>query len=248
VLSAVLLGATVWSLIILFRQKKAWEAYAKRKGLTFTKGKFSSSCEMEGSIDGFHVSFFSATQQKEDSRKNRQLTVMQLTLPKPFVNAIGAGTAEMLPFLNSLSEVTPHPIESDKWDKKTNHLFSKNKKSVETFLTPERITILNNILKMKNSDNLILMEEEQGVFRFETSNPMTDVGTIDRLVSKLIASIRKLVPSEEELKSLQALYSVDEKIEATDFVAPLSQEEKIISDVAGDEKVTLELEADNPED
>jgi hypothetical protein len=211
VLSAVLLGATVWSLIILFRQKKAWEAYAKRKNLTFNKGNFSGSCEMEGTIDGFHVSFFSATQQKEDSRKNRQLTVMQLTLPKPFINAIGAGTAEMLPFLNSLTEVSPHPLESDKWDSKNNHLFTKNKQAVEQFLTPERLTILNNILKMKNSDNLILLEEEQGVFRFETSNPMTELETIDKLVAKLMVSIKKLVSSEQELTSLQALYAEDDR-------------------------------------
>jgi hypothetical protein len=89
--------------------------------------------------------------------------------------------------------------------------FTKNKQAVEQFLTPERLTILNNILKMKNSDNLILLEEEQGVFRFETSNPMTELETIDHLVSKLTASIKKLVPSEQELTSLQALYAEDDR-------------------------------------
>ena len=211
ILSAILLGATVWSLVILFRQKKAWAAYAKRKSLAFTKGDFSAPCEMEGSTEGFHVSFFTGTQQKEDSRKNRKLTVMQLTLPKPFINALGAGTAEMLPFLNSLTEISPHPLETDKWNSKENHLFSKNKHAVDKFLTEERIKILNNILSVKNSDNLVLLEEEQGVFRFETSNPMVEVETIDKLVSKLMASIKKLVPSAEELKELQALYSDEEK-------------------------------------
>lgn len=203
-------------MVILYKQKKAWEVYAKRKGLAFNKGTLSGPCEMEGSIDGFHVSFFTATQQKEDSRKNRQLTVMQLTLAKPFMNAIGAGTAEMLPFLNALEEISPHSLEHEKWDSKANHIFSKNKEAVDKFLTDERIVILNNILKLANSDNLILLEDEQAVFRFETTNPMTEVETIEKLVKKLMANINKLRPDEKEIKEYKKLYKKSKKEEVKD--------------------------------
>jgi len=216
VLSFVLLGTTAWSLVILFKQKKAWQEYAKRKELVFTKGTFSGPCQIEGSIDEFHVTCFTATQQKEDSRKNRQLTVIQLTLAKPFVNAIGAGTAEMLPFLNSLELITPHSLKHEKWDSKNNHIFSQNKKAIDKFLTPERIVVLNNILKLSNSDNLVLLEEEQGVFRFETSNPLTEVDKIDTLITKLMASIIKLRPDDKELSALQKLYKDEAPTEQID--------------------------------
>jgi len=211
VLSFLLLGTTAWSLVILFKQKKAWADYAKRKGLVFTKGTFAGSCSMEGSIDGFNVSLFSATQQKEDSRKNRQLTVVQLILAKPFIDAIAAGTAEMLPFLNSMEALTPHSMESDKWDSKINHIFSRNKAAVDKFLTEERIVILNNILKLSNSDNLVVLTEEEGMFRFETSNPLTDVEKIEKLISKLMVNINKIQPDKKEVTAFKKLYKATDK-------------------------------------
>lgn len=211
VLSFILLGTTGWSLVILFKQKKAWAVYAKRKGLVFTKGSFAGSGSVEGSIDGFNVSLFSATQQKEDARKNRQLTVVQIILAKPFIDSIGAGTAEMLPFLNSLDNISPHSITSDKWDAKANHLFSRNKEAVDLFLTEDRIVILNNILKLSNSDNIVVLTEEEGLFRFETSNPLTDVEKIDKLVTKLMANINKIRPDEKEIAEFKKLYKKEQK-------------------------------------
>ena len=213
VLSFILLGATVWSLAILFRQKNAWQEFAKRKGVAFTKGTFSGPCSLDGIIDGVSISMFTATQQKEDSRKNRQLTVLQLVYTKPYIDAMAAGTSEMLPFLSSLNLLSVHALDNAKWDGKNNHLFSRNKKAVETYLTEERVLILNKILKVPSSDNLIILEPEQATFRFETSNPLTELAKIDSLVSNLIAAMKKLQPSDEEYKKLKKLYAdqVEEK-------------------------------------
>ena len=195
VLSFILLGATIWSLVILFQQKKAWEDFAKRKQLVFKKGTFSGPCEVEGTIEGMNIALFTATQQKEDSRKNRQLTVLQLTCPRPFVDSLAAGTPEMLPFLNSLDLIKPHPVENSNWDKKNHHIYSRNKTDVDAYLTDERLKILGKLLSLGNADNLIVMEPEDVVFRFETSNPLTDVAKLDALVSKLIQAFKKLDPS-----------------------------------------------------
>lgn len=211
ILSFVLLGTTVWSLVILFKQKKAWSAYAKRHSLIYTKGTFSGPCEVEGNLDGFKISLFTALQQKEDSRKNRQLTVLQLILPKPFVKAFAAGTQEMLPFLNAITPLSPHSIENSKWDSKANHIFSKNKEAVDKFLTEERVVTLNNILKLSNSDILIIISDEDGVFRFETTNPLTDLDKIEKLISKLMANIKALRPDEKEIAIYKSLYKKEEE-------------------------------------
>ena len=213
ILSFILLGSTIWSLIILQQQKKAWAEFAKRKDLLFKKGKFSAPCEIEGTIEGMNIGLFSATQQKEDARKNRQLTVLQLKKPKGYVDALAAGTPEMLPFLNSLTLITPHPLEDKNWDKKNHHIYSRNKEVVSAYLTPERIALLNKILKVGNSDNIVVMEAEETVFRFETSNPLTELSKIEALVSKLVMAMKKLEPSEEEYQKLQALYPKKDKAE-----------------------------------
>ena len=211
VLAFIILGATLWSTIILIQQKKAWREYAAKKGLTFTPNKFFEPATIEGILGGCNISFFTATQQKEDSRKNRQLSVMQINVNTAFVDGIGAGTKEMLPFLQSLEALTVHDVKVGKWDK-AHDIRSRNKKAVDAYLTEERTNILSSILKMPNADVLILLDSNEGVFRFETSNPMIEVKKIDALVSKLIARIEKLKPSVEELKKFEGL--VDKAPEA----------------------------------
>lgn len=216
VLAFILLGSTAWSTIILFQQKKAWKAYAGKKGLTFTHGTTFGPCEMEGIVDGYTLSFFTAVQQKSDSRKNRQVTVFQVDCNKPFVDGLGCGTKEMNTFLQSLEALSPHDVKSSKWNK-AYMIRSRNKKAVDAFLTDERTAILSSILSMPNADVIILLNNEIGTFRFETSNPLTEVEKIDSLINKLINKLNKLVPSEEEARRLADLAKQqdDEPLAAT---------------------------------
>lgn len=211
VLSFILLGTTGWSTYILFQQKKAWRKYAKAKGLTYNNGTLFGSCAMEGVIGDYNLSFFTAVQQYEDVRKNRQLTVMQVTANVPFVDGIAMGTKEMFPFLKTLEAITPHEIQSKKWDKK-NAVRTRNKKAVNAYLTEERIDIFSQILNMPNSDVLIILDDQEGVFRFETSNPLKDAKQIDGVVNKLIARIKKLQPAAEERNRLSSMLGYDDDI------------------------------------
>lgn len=204
VLSAILLGATFWSTIILIQQKKAWSEYAAKKGLTFTRGTFFAPATMEGVVDGINLSFFTATQMHEDTRKNRQLTVVQVNVNEPFVDGIGFGTKEMLPFLQSLDAITVHDVKVGKWNK-AHHIMSRNKKAIDAYLTEERVSIISGILDMPNADVLILLDDKEGVFRIETPNPLQNAQQIDKLVSKLFARIKKLQPDAQEAQALAAM-------------------------------------------
>jgi hypothetical protein len=210
VLAFIILGATIWSTIILVQQKKAWKAYAAKKGLVYTANKFFEPATIEGLIDGYNISFFTATQQKEDSRKNRQLSVMQINANYGFVDGVGAGTKEMLPFLQSLEAITPHEVKIGKWDK-AHYIRSKNVAAVDSYLTEERVSILSSILKMPNADVIVLLDGNEGVFRFETSNPMQDEKKIEAIVDKLIARIEKLKPSTEEIEKFSSLIPSEDK-------------------------------------
>lgn len=203
-LSFILLGATFWSTIILIQQKQAWKEYAKKYGLTYTSGKFFAPPNMEGVIDGYNVSFFTAVQQNPDARKNRQLTVMQVNANTPFVDGIACGTAEMLPFLQSLELLTPHEVKEGTWNKK-NHIRTRHKKAVDAFLTAERVHILNEILSMPNADIIVILDDSEGIFRFETPNPLNDAKKIDVVLHKLMTRIKKLEPSDTEEKSLETI-------------------------------------------
>ena len=213
VLSFILLGATCWSTIILIQQKKAWKDYATKKGLSFTPGEFFEPATVEGTLDGYNVSLFTATQQNQDARKNRQLTVLQVTVNEVFVDGIGCGTKEMLPFLQSLEAITPHEVKVGKWNK-NNDIRSRNKKAVDAYLTEERVSILNGILSMPNADIVILFDDRESIFRFETTNPLTQVGQIDSVINKLIARIKKLKPDSTESKKLADLSQAGSDVKA----------------------------------
>jgi hypothetical protein len=238
------LGATGWSTYILFQQKQAWRKYAKIRDLDYDNGTMFGPCSMEGAYGDYTLSFFTAVQQFEDERKNRQLTVMQVTANVPFIDGIAMGTKEMFPFLRTLDAISPHNIESDKWNKK-NAIRSRNKNAVNAYLTEERIEIFTQILNMPNSDVLIVLDDKEGVFRFETSNPLKNVKQIDSVVNKLIARIKKLQPSPEEQNRLISMKSMgDENLATSGFVAePVPQDDA--SNLAG--SLELEIEEDDQE-
>jgi hypothetical protein len=246
--AVILIGATAWTTMILIQQKQAWQAYAKRKNLNFDRGKFFAPCTVDGLVDGYTVSLFTATQQNPEARKNRQVTVFQITDPNPYVDGIACGTAEMKNFLLGLDTLSAHNMADKDWNN-THLIYTRNKEVVDAFLTAERAKILNNILSFPGADVLILLDDAQGVFRFETANPMTDADKIDSTIQKLISRFKKLHPSEAEVKEYKRLKKQiarddddDEpaEVHAPAAVAPLSAipEETAAEDSgANDDKV-----------
>ncbi len=204
VLSAILIGATLWSLQILMRQKAAWEKYAKSKNFTFNRGTFMGPGEMTGVIGDYKLSFFTAERAGADVRTRRYVTVMEIDLIDGLVDAGALGTKEMLPFLQSLDKLHPLKIEGAPFEEGT-YLFSKNDVVLKAYLTKDRMDTLANILKTKNADTLVIFNDKEMVLRLETSDPMQDADKIDKIVTRLIALAEKLRITSEERAGLMAL-------------------------------------------
>lgn len=200
-LAVIIVGATVWSTIILIQQKRAWKSYAAKKGLSFTPNKFFEPATLEGVMGDYTVALFTAVEKNEDSRKDRQITVAQINANYPFLDGIGMGNAKMKPFLDALDSIKPYDVKDSAWDK-GNIIKVENKDTADKFLTKDRLKILNELLKFPKANVLILLDQNEGVFRLETSNPFQDEKKIDALVTKMIARIEKLRPSDEEFKNL----------------------------------------------
>ena len=195
VLSAILLGATAWSLRILLRQKAAWEAYAKTKNFTFKRGTFMGPAEMSGVIGDYKLAFFTAERQGADVRTRRFVTVLEIDLGEGTVDGAVMGTQEMLPFMQSLDLIHPYQIEG--WEQ-GHYVFIKNDAVVKAYLTKERLDVFEAILKTRNADVLVVFHEKQIVVRMETSDPMQDGDKIDKIVIRLLALIDKLRITSEQ--------------------------------------------------
>ncbi len=255
IVAAIILGATAWSSLILYQQKQAWQSYAKKHGLVFIKRKFFEPSEMNGVINGYNVSFFTAEQQDIDERKNRLLTVIQINTNEAFVDGFACVSPNMQTFLGSLAAIKPHKLKVKGWNPK-NFLSSRNKGRVDVFMTEERVKILTSMLSMKNADVLVLSDETEAVIRIETSNPLQQEAQIEKLVLKLLTCIKKLKVSDEERVAINAVAKdvvvVEEEIDPeAQAVQPAKQKpiEEIIEEapeeiVEGIEKPKKELVAD----
>ena len=149
VLSFIIIGASVWSWMILFQQKKAWDAFAKKHGLSYTPGRLLGPASLEGYIEDYKISFFIGEKQAPDVRNRRYMTIVEMTFPEGLVGGGVAGTSEMLPFMQTLSQLKPFSMTSDEhWDK-SHRVFARDQEVVRGFLTPRRVKHLNALLRTK---------------------------------------------------------------------------------------------------
>lgn len=207
VLSAILIGATLWSLQILLRQKAAWEQYAKTKKFTFNRGTFMGPAEMSGVIGDYKVSFFTAERPGVDVRTKRYVTVMEIDLIDGLVDGGVAGTAEMLTFMQSLDKLHPLKIDHPAWEE---GLFSfvRHDEVTKAFFTAPRAEALVQILKTKNADVLFMYNDKEVVIRLETSDPMQNADKIDKIVKRTIGLCERLRITPEQRESIMALADV----------------------------------------
>ena len=197
ILSAFLVGATLWSLQILLRQKTACGQYAKKKGFIFNKGTFMGPAEMSGTIDKYKLSFFTPGRPGVDVRTRRYVTAIEIDLAEGVVDSGAFGTKEMLPFLMTLDMLHPYTVEIPGLE--TEHkAFVKRDAVMNAYLNKDRVEAIGNILKTRNSDTLLLFNDNEIVLRLETSDPMQDADKIDKIVTRLLGLLDKLRVSDEE--------------------------------------------------
>ncbi len=215
ILTVIILGATFWSTIILYRQKAAWERFARIHKMTYLRGKLMESPTVEGMIGACKISLFTAMRQGENDRKNRMVSVIEIALPHGMIDGGAAGTPEMVPFMQSLETIKPMEVSHEKWQE--NYTFmGRNQDALKLYLTPERLEALAHILVLKNADILVMFDGNQAVIRVETVDPMLVPQKLDKIITRLIADGEKLAVDEEEFKQIESKAVPDEAKSETD--------------------------------
>lgn len=204
VLSVILIGSSVWSFMILQRQKSAWEKFAKEKNFTFQRGTTMGPAEMSGVIGNYKVSFFTAERQGVDVRTKRYVTSIEFVLAEGVIDSVAMGTPEMLAFMQSLNLLHPYKINLAEWDA-AHTVFVKNDNVALEYLTAERLDAFSQILKTRNADVIIIFNTEELVVRLETSDPMQDADKIDKISKRIIGLCEKVRLSPEERKRIAVL-------------------------------------------
>lgn len=206
-LSLALLYFMVWTLYILYRQKRAWKAYAAKMKLRYTPRNLLDSPQISGVAYGHTVALFSAEHATTDARGGRKLTAIEVTLksPSPFDAILASGgMVEIGRSVNLGGEIKPGSKDwSPEW-----LAAASSALALEAYLTPERVEALVSIMKIKNAWIIFVMRGGTTLLRLDTSDPLDAVGKIDRILKRLtdIAAVLELKPGEEiRLKAASTL-------------------------------------------
>lgn len=191
VLSAIVLGASGWSLQILLRQKKAWEAFAQKRGLSFKRGTFMGPAEIAGTINEYKINFFTAERQTEDMRGKRYVSVIEIGVKEGLCDGGVAGTKEMQPFMLSLDMLHPYPVNKEGWEK-SHAIFVRNDEAADAYFTDEKLDLFAQVLGTRNADVFIVFNSEETIIRMETSDPMLSADKIEKIVTRQIALLGKM--------------------------------------------------------
>lgn len=203
VLSAILLGASVWSFLILVRQKKAWESYAHKHKLIFNRGTLMGPAEISGMLDDYKIAFYTAERQMTDVRKRRYVSVVELTAPEGLFDGGVAGTQEMLTFMQSLEKIHFYKVEMEGWDE-THRVFVRDDDVASAYFTPERLGIFSNILKTRNADVLIVFTDKEFLVRLETTDPMQDAAKIEKIVARIASLMGQIRSGKMKISEASA--------------------------------------------
>lgn len=204
VLSTFILSVFAWSVQILLKQKKAWKAYAAKMNLSYTGGaKFMSSPTVTGKIKNYPVSLFTSQQAAADIRGQRFSTIIEIALGSGMPDNGVAGTAAMAELINGLN--MPHAfVPTDKnWDP-TWLIRTRSLSMMERYMTQARIDALKRIFKMNILSALFIFDQQEGVFRIETADALSDGEKLEKIMSGLIQQIDILAVNRAEYDAIAA--------------------------------------------
>lgn len=187
---------------------------------------------MEGVIEGYAFSFFTAEHPTTDVRGTRKVTAIEVILNSHLPFEGGVASHGMIPVLKSMGFIAEIQPTHEGWNTAclatTTHRYA-----MEAYLTPERVQALMTLLKIPRAWITLIFKGETALLRIDTPSPLEQLAQLEKLKKILLKTAAILELKEGEIGRLKAeMTRATPKAEAP---APLS---------ASTSALTLELEED----
>jgi hypothetical protein len=231
VLSLTLMGFLAWTLLISYKQKRAWKAFAARHKLRYASGRMMQSPEMDGLIEDYRFSFFTSEHNSPDARTSRKLATVEIMLGSALPIEGGVASGSMIPVLKALDlkfEITP---AGEGWSKAYLAACS-NRAAMEAYMTPERVQILSKLMQMAHVWVIFVFRNGLTLLRIDTPSPLDTDEQLEKLSKILIRSAKIL-----ELKSGES-----QLLKAEEAKAPLVERALAVDESVMKRSLSLELE------
>lgn len=185
-LSAFVVGAFLWSLEVLFAQKRSWKAFAAKYKLNYEQAKLLSSPVVSGIYNELRINVYSEEQPSPDSRGVRFRSVVEVmgpgSMPMSGVVASGDSLISLASELDLPEQCVPAAgLWSSAFLAKTD-----DKGAMMDFLNDARVESLHRLMKNDKSSFMLIFDREDILLRYETGDPLHDPRRLDRLVRLMV--------------------------------------------------------------
>ena len=189
-IASFILGTTLWSYIILARQKKSWETVSKKSNLSYSSAAILKSPYLSGLYNGVKVDIFSDKPISGKFRDGGTRTIFQFTLNAPMPCEGAVASMAFKNFIDGLS--LPEGFEGQGQDVLSKDIYNRVKsvESIKPYFTRERITALNAILSIKGMPALLLFSATDTVLRIESSDPFDNAAKLEKFLNKATESAK----------------------------------------------------------
>ena len=228
-----LLGFSVWTFIILMRQKKSWREFAKKHKLRYRNATLMSSPRLNGVYNGYTIGMFTGEHESERGGANRKLTAIEVELNSkmPISGAFASGG-----MVGIVQEMTYNnefvPQQSD-WD---NEFIARgdNKHVLDEYFDDKRALKLTELMKRKNFWVIFIFKGEDTILRVDTPEPFDSLDKLTKTIDDMIEVAKVLELNKGEGKRLLAIRSKH-------------AEEKAVLDIEEDDLALMSLELEEDE-
>jgi len=201
VFAVFIMGVFLWSTAILFQQKKAWQAFAKKHNLIYEADRLLEPPIASGKIGSYKMSFFTDVQRTQDVRGKRTVTVIEVEMGLGMSAAAALATKEYKDFIAELDLPDSFDPDMPATDWSPHHIIkTKDVEKLKLYLTTERLKTLQSLFAMRNATALFFFDTHEAVLRIETPDPLRDAVHMDKITTRLVHSLDILKPTAAEQK------------------------------------------------
>ena len=191
-ISVFIIGIFVWTTKALFEQKAAWRTFAERRKLKYLPTRFLSSPVIKGLIDGNDFYLASELRDSGDLRGRRFKTVMQFGLPMRMPAGAVVGSGDFVGFVRALDARDDLKLSFEGVPEGSVIGRSDNAEKIADYFTPERVKVLETLVKQKGVSVLFLFDDKYAYLRLETVDPMINATNLDKLVDRLLPMMKTM--------------------------------------------------------
>ncbi len=209
-ISVVLIGFSIWTYVILFRQRKVWKSFAAKNKFEYNVDGLFAPPAMEGNVNGYDISFFAAEHQHPEARSGQKRTACEVMLKSQllFEGAIASNFFTDLVKTQQFEESwTP---DHEDWNKKVYFAQLNEIKHAKQYFDDHRLTSILGLFRIKNSDGIFIVREGKALLRIDLSNPLLTEEKLEKLMNRVLKCAEALELADEEKQALMESKAIDQ--------------------------------------